>query len=70
MKNETIDAKLEKQLYSRINETGEIPTLIVMHPHTWYEMKISDFDSFDRVFYKGVKVLRSSDVPVGLFEVR
>ena len=80
MKKESIQDKLEKQLYSHFNETIREPTLIVMHRDTWYDlcgsiwlvekMKTRDFDPSGQGFYKGIQVLRSLDVPVGLFEVR
>ena len=83
MSNQTIDNKLDNQLYSHINETIREPTLIVMHPDTckalWASVwsvdkkRMLEYDNLDTpvdVTYKGVKVLRSSDVPVGMFEVR
>jgi len=83
MNNETIHDKLERQLYSHINETIREPTLIVMNPDTckalWASVwtadkkRILEYDKLDSSVYitfKGIKVLRSLDLPFGLFEIR
>jgi len=76
--NETQKYKLDQQLFFHFNETIREPTLIVMHPQTWVNlcdnvwrdesMAIHRHDP--SLKYNGIQVLRSLDVPVGMFEVR
>jgi len=77
--NKTLHDKLEKQLYFHSMDA----TLIVMNPDTckalWASVwtadkkRILEYDKLDSSVYitfKGIKVLRSLDLPFGLFEIR
>lgn len=68
---------LDDKLHNYYVGAGRDPKMIIMHPTTWIDLKkevwaenrtpISTDENDLR--YRGIRVLRSSDLPVGWFEL-
>lgn len=62
--------KLEIQIHNVIMETAREPRIIVMHPQTWQDLTQEVTEAIDpNMRYRGIKVLRSSDLGEGEFQM-
>lgn len=79
-----LEIKLRSKIFEYISKFGREPNLIVMHPKTWDDifrevMQISiahsgeylnaSSNSISNLLYQGIKIVRSSDVSEGFFEM-
>lgn len=69
---------LQNEIYSHVGQFGREPTLIIMHPQTWVNLRKEVLGYYGgniyrhslALRYQGIRVLRSLDMVDGLFEVR
>lgn len=69
--------KLESEIYRYISETGRDCKMIIVHPNTWFEFvnEITEVYNVNIVNnnypgqYRGIKILRSYDIPENTFEI-
>lgn len=73
-----LQVKLESEIYKHISETGRECKMIIVHPNTWVDFVNEITEVYDVYIgnhnypaqYRGIKILRSSDLLENTFEIR
>jgi hypothetical protein len=56
---------LDKKICLFISETSQSPTIIVMHPVSFYDIFDKYYTNNKDNFYKGIRIYRSEDLKIG-----